>query len=154
MINEEYTKTLQISRNDLLFIENRKKKRTVNAPSVITFNPGNPPLKKWIKKEISILHEDPSLKKIFPQINVVTRQGENIGQKVMKSRHWKYEKPLNTNRPPPPPPGNFKLHNKNCVTCLRIENEKTKFTSAKTGRSYKITRHYTCESSHVIYLAH
>ena len=50
-------------------------------------------------------------------------------------------------------PGNFKFHNKNCVTCLRIDDEKTKFTSSRTGRTYKITRHYTCESSHVIYLA-
>ena len=93
------------------------------------------------------------MKKIFPKIDVVTRQAENIGQSVIKSRHWKFSKPQNTNRPPPPPPGNFKLHNKNCVTCLRIDDEKTKFTSSRTGRAYKITRHYTCESSHVIYLA-
>ena len=83
----------------------------------------------------------------------MTRQAENIGQKVIQSRHWKFDRPQNINRPPPPPPGNFKLHNKNCVTCLRIENENTRFTSSKTGRTYKITRHYTCESTHVIYLA-
>ena len=96
---------------------------------------------------------DPTLKKIFPKIDVVTRQGENIGQIVIQSRHWKFSRPQNTNRPPPPPPGNFKLHSKNWFTCLRMENEKIKFTNSRTERSYKITRHYTCESSHVIYLA-
>ena len=153
LINEEYTKALQISRMDLLFNDSRKKKRKVISPLIITFNPGNPPIKRWIQEEIKVLHEDPTLKKIFPKIDVVTRQAENIGQSVIKSRHWKFSKPQNTNRPPPPPPGNFKLHNKNCVTCLRIDDEKTKFTSSRTGRAYKITRHYTCESSHVIYLA-
>ena len=153
LINEEYTKALQISRMDLLFNDSRKKKRKVISPLIITFNPGNPPIKRWIQEEIKVLHEDPTLKKIFPKIDVVTRQAENIGQSVIKSRHWKFSKPQNTNRPPPPLPGNFKLHNKNCVTCLRIDDEKTKFTSSRTGRAYKITRHYICESSHVIYLA-
>ena len=153
LINEEYAKALQISRKDLLFNDNRKRKRKVIAPLIITFNPGNPPMKKWIGDEIKILHEDPNLKKIFQKIDVVTRKAENIGQKVIQSRHWKFDRPQNINRPPPPPPGNFKLHSKNCVTCLRIENEKTSFTSSKTGRQYKITRHYTCESTHVIYLA-
>ena len=134
LINEEYTKALQISRMDLLFNDSRKKKRKVISPLIITFNPGNPPIKRWIQEEIKVLHEDPTLKRIFPKIDVVTRQAENIGQSVIKSRH-------------------FKLHNKNCVTCLRIDDEKTKFTSSRTGRTYKITRHYTCESSHVIYLA-
>ena len=83
---------------------------------MITFNPGNPPMKKWIGDEIKILHEDPNLKKIFPKIDVVTRQAENIGQQVIQSRHWKFDRPQNINRPPPPPPGNFKLISKNCVT--------------------------------------
>ena len=62
IINEEYSKKLQISRKDLLFNQNRKKKRTVIAPLVLTFNPGNPQIKKWINQEINIMHEDPKLK--------------------------------------------------------------------------------------------
>ena len=56
--------------------------------------------------------------------------------------------------PPPPPPGNFKLHNTYCVTCKRMQDGKTSFRSSKTGREYNITRHYTCESSCIIYIAH
>ena len=80
----------------------------------------------------------------------MTRQAPNIERKVIKSRHWRGKpEPL-----PAPSPGNFKLHQKNCVTCRRMEDGKTKYRSAKTGREYKITRHYTCESTHILYLAH
>ena len=69
---------------------------------------------------------------------------------LIESRHWKNKA---ENGPPPPPPGNFKLHQKNCVTCRRLEDGKVKYKSAKIGREYKITRHYTCESTHIVYLA-
>ena len=64
-------------------------------------------MKKWIQEEIKVLHEDQTFKKIFPKIDVVTRQGENIGQSVIQSRHWKFSRPQNTYRPPPPPQGNL-----------------------------------------------
>jgi hypothetical protein len=38
---------------------------------IITFNSGNPPMKRWIQEEIQVLHEDPTLKKIFPKIDEV-----------------------------------------------------------------------------------
>ena len=34
-----------------------------------------------------------------------------------------------------------------------MEDGKTKFRSSNTGREYKITRHYTCESTNIVYLA-
>ena len=47
---------------------------------------------------------------MFPKIDVVTRQGKNISDKVISSRHWKYEK--STNNHSQPPPGNYKKHDK------------------------------------------
>ena len=51
LINEQFRKALSINRMDLLFQSqtNKKKKRIVIAPLVITFNPGNPNFKDWIK---------------------------------------------------------------------------------------------------------
>jgi hypothetical protein len=94
------------------------------------------------------------LKKSIPSISVVTRQAPNIEKDVIKSRHWKFNKRVTqTGNQPPPPPGNFRLHNKNCVTCLRMEDGKKEYQSEKTGRTYQIKRHYTCENStHLIYL--
>ena len=34
-----------------------------------------------------------------------------------------------------------------------MEDGKIKYKSARTNREYKITRHYTCESTHIVYLA-
>ena len=34
-----------------------------------------------------------------------------------------------------------------------MEDGKVKYKSAKTGREYKISRHYTCENTHIVYLA-
>ena len=93
---------------DLLFNENRKKKKQIIAPLVITYNRGNPNFKQWIKEEMYILHQDSKAKEVFPKIDVVTRQGQNISSKVIKSRHWKYDKDTNNNATQPqPPPGNF-----------------------------------------------
>ena len=47
LINDEFKRALEVDRNDLLFnTERKKKKRTVNAPLIIAFSPGNPNLKK------------------------------------------------------------------------------------------------------------
>ena len=97
---------------------------------VLTNNPGNPPIKNWIREEINILHRDPKLRKIFPEIDVITRQNRNIK-----------------------PPGNFQYHNRNrCVTCARRGDNVQEYKSKKTGRTYKIRRHYTCQSDFVSYL--
>ena len=151
LINGEFRRALQVDRNELLFNTSRKKKRTVIAPLVVTYSPGNPNFRDWIRQELPTLHEEPKLKTLIPKIDVVTRQAPNIEKKVIRSRHWKNKQ---LSGPPPPHPGNFVLHSKNCVTCRRLEDEKTKYKSAKTGRKYKISRHYTCESTFVLYLVH
>ena len=152
LINEQYSKALTISREELLFSDKKKKKKVMVAPLVVTFNPGNPPFQSWIRENLPILHEDDRLKKALPSISVVTRQAKNIEKYVVKSRHWKNQKspPSNTHLPPA---GNYKLHSKNCVTCRRMTDGKREYCSEKTGRTYKIQRHYTCEShTHIIYL--
>ena len=74
-----------------------------------------------MSEELPTLHEDPKLRKFLPKIDVVTRQAPNIERKVIKSRHWRGKtEPL-----PAPSPGNFRLHQRNCVTCRRIEDGKT-----------------------------
>ena len=53
---------------------------------VMTNNPGNPPIRDWIQQEIIILHRDPKLRKIFPKIDVITRQNRNIKQRIMQNK--------------------------------------------------------------------
>ena len=152
LINGEFNRALEIDRKDLLFNKNRKPKRIIIAPLVITYNPGNPNFRKWIQEEISILHQDDKTKQLFPKIDVVTRQGKNISDKVISSRHWKFDQNQRQAGHPHPPPGNYKKHSKNCKACLRMTEGKVEFSSSKTQRNYKIKRHYTCESTHLVYL--
>ena len=60
----------------------------------------------------------------------------------------------NNNVVQPKPPGNFQYHDpKKCVFCSRMEDGLKKVKVSKTGREYQIKRHYTCLSTHVVYLA-
>ena len=69
---------------------------------ILTYNAGNPPIKQWINENIGHLHKDEQLKKIFPYINVVTRQGKSIKNRIMRNKHEPKQK-LST---PTPPEGN------------------------------------------------
>ena len=143
LINEQFTKALSVDRMDLLLgnTNNKKKKRKIVAPLVITYNPGNPKFIDWIKSEISILHEDQNLKKLFPQISVVTRQTQNIKRRIMRNKYTRKE--INPNIVLPPP-GNYRHHDPaRCVCCARMEDDQKKVKITKTGREYMVKRHYT-----------
>jgi hypothetical protein len=138
---------------DLLFRTKEQKKRNVIAPLVITFNPGNPKFKNWIKIEISVLHEDPKLKKVFSSIDVVTRQTSNIKRRVMRNQYRSGNGAEPDTDQNLPPPGNYRRHDQTrCVCCARMEDGLTKIKISKTGREYVIKRHYTCLDTHVVYL--
>ena len=65
-----------------------------------------------------ILQQDDKTKQLFPKIDVVTRQGKIIADKVISSRHWKYEQ-RQVCHP----------HTKNCKACLRMTDGKTEFST-------------------------
>ena len=152
LINEQFGKALSVDRLDLLFRTKQNKKRTVIAPLVITYNPGNPKFKHWIISEIGVIHEDDTLKKVFPSIDVVTRQTANIKRRVMRNRYRSDNDEEDDTHLPPP--GNYRRHDPSrCVCCARIEDGQTKVKISKTGREYIIRRHYTCLDTHVVYVA-
>ena len=60
MINVQFEKVLKLNRSDLIFKRNKKnkekKKDRFSSPVILTFHPQNPPVQKWIKEELGILH--------------------------------------------------------------------------------------------------
>ena len=142
LINGQFSKALQVDRMDLLFKDpalRKKNKRMVVAPLVLTYNSGNPPVKDWIKEGLEHLHKDPNMKRIFPKIDVVSRQNKNIQRRVMQNRY------KSRNQNPQSigcqPAGNFKLHSSRCKVCERMRDGVTTWKSTKTGRNYNIRRH-------------
>ena len=93
---------------------------------------------------------------LTPYISAVTRQAKNISQLVIRARHWRggggQGDPDGDGPVVHRPPGNFRFHDKNCVTCKRMKDGRQEYTSSTTSRQYNISRHYTCKSRYVVYL--
>ena len=87
LINTQFEKALEVDKLDLLFRSpsiRKKSRKQVIAPLIITFNPGNPPVRTWITEGLGILHTDEEVKKILPHIDVVFRQDKSIRRGIMK----------------------------------------------------------------------
>ena len=90
------------------------------------------------------------MRKLFPEISVVTRQSPNIKRRIMKNKYSRKEVNPST---AVPPPGNYRQHAPaRCVCCARMEDDLRKVKITKTGREYMVKRHYTCLSTNVVYL--
>ena len=66
LINQQVARALSVDSADLLLADpsmRKKPRRRIVAPLIVTHSPANPPYKKWIKEELSILHRDPEMKK-------------------------------------------------------------------------------------------
>ena len=127
--------------------QEKNKSRMKNCLCV-TLNPGNPPFRKWLKELTPILHRDPSLRKLIPEIPVVFKQPPSVARIAIKAKHWKGQGDPNNQSV-----GSCRQHlPQRCVCCSKMEERSEKFISTKTNREYKIQRKYTCTSSWVIYL--
>ena len=75
LINDQFKRALTVNQDDLLLRipASKKKRRSVIAPLVVTYNPGNPPFKAWTQEHNTVLQLDPKLKAPFPKIYVITR---------------------------------------------------------------------------------
>ena len=90
MVETEIEKVKKLSRRDLIFKQKEKAKNTKYRTSLIVeHHPENPPFRKWIKEGMKTLHINPALRKLFPEIPIVTRQGKNVGRLAIKARHWR-----------------------------------------------------------------
>ena len=122
---------------------------------IITYNPHNPHLKKWLEEINFILLADRKLAKIFPKPPAVSfRQGKNLKQ-ILCQNTLKQLPYSDTNDLRDRPPGCFK-HNhggrgRRCMLCPRLR-EGRDFSSSYTGLAYKMKHHLTCKSKYVVYL--
>ena len=151
LVNQQFARALSVNRSDLIFAKSsqKKPKKRIIAPLIITQSPANPPYRKWIQEELNILHRDEEMKKTFPSISVVTRQNKNIGRRIIGTRLKGNDSQDNNNNIQPA--GNYLLHAARCMCCSRMEEVKA-YKSSKTGRRYTLKRHYTCQTSFCVYL--
>jgi hypothetical protein len=120
---------------------------------IITFNPHNPPLKKWLKETFPILQADTKMLKIYKTPPAVTfRQPQSLKQYFVRSR---FKNLPFTNCEDMLPPGCYKHEHprvgRPCLCCPKI-HVSTRFRSTFTGLEYRIRHRFTCKSSYVVYL--
>lgn len=126
---------------------------------IVTYNPHNPPLRKWVREFHFLLLAHPKLAKIYPPESppsVTFRQPRNFKQILVRSSLKQLPFRGNEDLEDLPLPGCFK-HNhskrgRKCELCPRLL-EGDKFKSKFTGLTYKIRRHFTCKSRYIVYLA-
>ena len=122
---------------------------------IITYNPHNPPLRKWLQEVQFILLADHKLTAIFPQTPSVSyRQAKNLKQILCKNtlRQLPFRDASDLGDKPP---GCYK-HNhggrgRGCMLCPRLKEGKN-FSSTYTGQTYRVRHHLTCKSRYVVYL--
>ena len=163
MVDSELQRGSTLSRADLLMQKpvypqqacpTLQSKPKFKPTFIITYNPHNPNLKKWLSEVHFILLADPKLAKIFPkQPSVTFRQARNLKQILCKNTLNKL--PFRDGDLEQNPPGCYK-HNhggrgRGCMLCPRLKEGKD-FSSSYTGLAYKIRHHLTCKSKYVVYL--
>ena len=129
-------------RADTLIYTNKDKGDRV--PFVITHIPRNPPLRKILLEQHKILLDDERMRKAVPNIPVVGERNCKSLRDILMSSVLPIK--LNTISP-----GSYKCDD-NCILCREHFVEQTKFSSDKTGETFVIRHHMTCQVKNFIYL--
>ena len=79
LMDKGFERVRKLNRKDLIIKKKDPKKQEKNKSRMknclcVTLNPVNPPFRKWLKELTPILHRDPSLRKLIPEIPVVFKQ--------------------------------------------------------------------------------
>ena len=123
----------------------RTKKENTRVPFVITHNPANPPLRKWLNEQHKSLHRSKTMQLALPDVPVVgERNSKNLRSIIMPS-----VLPPVVNQSENP---GIKKCSKKCVTCREHLVETHKFSSSVTRESFSIRHNFTCTSDNIIYL--
>ena len=119
-------------------LQTSQKENNNRIPCTLTFHPHNHAVKSIILKNIKLLQNDPDTGRIFSQPPLISlKHDKNIGNFLVGSAFQTSNQP-----------GTFKCARARCKTCPFICNVE-KLSGPK--RSIKITDHFTCTSTNVIY---
>ena len=111
----------------------------------MTHNPANPPLSRWLKELMPVLHSSSKMRKVSPKPPIVgERKCPNLRTLLMPSRL-----PEETQQDVP---GGCKKCTNKCVICKEHLVETDSFASVNTGRTYYISQPCTCQSTNLVYL--
>ena len=159
LIRENLARGAQLDREDLLkpkFYPTQATPVLASKPKfiptfIITYNPHNPPLNRWLKETFLILQADPKMKEIYKKPPSVTfRQPRSLKQILVRNRLRELpfqdcSDVLGCYR------HDHGRRGRGCLLCPKIEVSK-QFRSSFTGLTYSIRHQLNCKSCYVVYL--
>ncbi|XP_070189013.1 uncharacterized protein [Littorina saxatilis] len=123
----------------------RKKTPTNRVPFVINHNPLNPPLGQWLHGlQESLISESEHMKNVLPETPIC---GERNCKSIRNILMPTVLPPKHDNNP-----GCFRCERKKCVICEKHLIESTTFNSCKTGETFTLREHFSCDTKNIIYL--
>jgi hypothetical protein len=123
----------------------RGKPQTKRVPFVVTHNPLNPPLRGWFHEmQENLIKDSGHMKNVLPEPPICgERNCKSIRNILM---------PTVLPLPPVQNPGNFKCSRNKCIICKKHLVQSRSFTSCRTGETFQVRGHFTCDSKNIIYL--
>ena len=119
-------------------LQTSQNEETDRIPFTLTYHPQNLAIKNVILKNFKILNNDPETKHIFSLPPLISfKRDKNLGNFLVRSAFKFNNKP-----------GTFTCKRTRCKTCPFISNT---VNISGPNRSVKVTDHFTCISSNVIY---
>ena len=119
-------------------LQTSQNEETDRIPFTLTYHPQNLAIKNVILKNFKILRNDPETKHIFSLPPLISfKRDKNLGNFLVRSAFK-----LNNQ------PGTFTCKRTRCKTCPFISNT---VKISGPNRSVKVTDHFTCISTNVIY---
>ena len=135
------------SRASVLQYQRTDEPKNSRVPFVIRHNPSNPPLSRWLKQFLPVLHSSARMRKVVTEPPIVgERNCLNLRATLMPSAL----PPTTTSTASMLGGGCHPCSG--CVLCKTHLQDTNTFCSVVTGRSYFIRDNVTCISTNVIYL--
>lgn len=117
---------------------------------ITTYNKSHKKIQNIFRRHWYILKKDLFLQNILPdQPHIVYRRPPTLKTMLAPSKLRRHKPNFNLTSKTK---GAFKCGHKKCLCCLEVKDNTKVFSSTKTGESFPMKHHLTCQSSYVIYL--
>ncbi|KAL8597819.1 hypothetical protein ACOMHN_004934 [Nucella lapillus] len=105
---------------------------TERVPHVITHNPSNPPLARWLKSHLTVLHSSRRMKQAAPSPPVVgERNGTTLRRLLMPSKALSPQQ-ASVEQTDTTQKGCFKCAARKCILCHNYLQVTSSFSSTRT----------------------
>ena len=115
------------------------------VPIVVTHNPKNPPIGKWLRDlQQNLVESNARMREVLPEPPIIgQRNCKSLRDHLMPSS---LPPKIETN------PGSVRCTRKKCIICDKHLSQEKRFVSCQTKESFSLRGRFSCDTKNVIYL--